>query len=33
MLNARKIHDEKNIFEGIFTNKMFIMVWFGIVAG
>ena len=28
MINARKINDEKNVFEGIFTNKMFIFIWF-----
>jgi hypothetical protein len=32
MINARKINDEKNIFEGFFTNKMFIFVWVLIIA-
>lgn len=27
MINARKIHDEKNIFESIHSNKMFLGVW------
>ena len=27
MINARKIHDEFNIFDGIHTNKMFCGVW------
>jgi Ca2+ transporting ATPase len=31
MINARKINDEKNIFEGFFTNKMFIFVWLTII--
>mmetsp|Transcript_16509 Transcript_16509/g.28037 ORF Transcript_16509/g.28037 Transcript_16509/m.28037 type:complete len:1044 (+) Transcript_16509:329-3460(+) len=33
MLAARKIKDEINIFEGVFTNPMFIGVWFVIVLG
>jgi Ca2+ transporting ATPase len=33
MLAARKINDEKNIFEGAFTNPMFVAVWIIIVAG
>jgi Ca2+ transporting ATPase len=33
MINARKINDEKNIFEGFFTNKMFILVWLAIILG
>ena len=28
MVNARKIHDEKNIFEGITSNKLFLIMWF-----
>lgn len=28
MICARKIHDEFNIFEGVHTNFMFIIVWF-----
>ena len=28
MLNARKIHDELNIFEGVHKNMMFIGIWF-----
>lgn len=27
MINARKIHDELNIFEGLFSNKMFVAIW------
>jgi len=27
MINARKIHDEKNIFDGLFSNKMFVIIW------
>jgi Ca2+ transporting ATPase len=30
LINARKIHDEKNVFSGLFTNWMFIGVWIGI---
>lgn len=33
MLGARKINDEKNIFEGIFKNPLFMGVWFTIFAG
>lgn len=33
MINARKINDEKNIFEGFFTNKMFMGVWVVIMCG
>jgi Ca2+ transporting ATPase len=33
MLGARKINDEKNIFEGIFKNPMFLGVWFTIFFG
>mmetsp|Transcript_41235 Transcript_41235/g.62747 ORF Transcript_41235/g.62747 Transcript_41235/m.62747 type:complete len:154 (+) Transcript_41235:2231-2692(+) len=33
MLAARKINDEINIFEGVFTNPMFISVWLVIVIG
>lgn len=33
MLAARKIEDEWNIFEGVFTNPMFIGVWLIIVGG
>lgn len=32
MINARKINNEFNIFEGIFTNKMFVGVWLAIVV-
>ena len=32
MINCRKINDEKNIFEGIFSNKMFPIVWLIICA-
>lgn len=27
MVNARKIYDEKNIFDSIFSNKMFLIIW------
>jgi hypothetical protein len=33
LVNARKINDEKNIFEGIQKNWMFLLVWFGIALG
>lgn len=33
MLGARKINDEVNIFEGVWTNAMFIGVWITIVGG
>lgn len=33
LVNARKIHDEKNIFDGIFRSSMFIGVLLGICAG
>jgi len=33
MIAARKIHDEKNIFEGVFGNAMFIGVWITIAFG
>lgn len=33
MLGARKINDEKNIFEGIFKNPLFLAVWFTIFGG
>jgi hypothetical protein len=33
MLGARKINDEKNIFEGIFKNPLFLTVWFIIFGG
>lgn len=33
MLGARKINDELNIFEGIFTNPLFMTVWFTIFGG
>lgn len=33
MLGARKINDELNIFDGIFTNAMFMAVWLVIVFG
>ncbi len=32
MINARKVNDEKNIFDGIFTNKMFVGVWIIIIV-
>jgi Ca2+ transporting ATPase len=33
MVAARKIHDEFNIFEGVFTNPMFIILWLVIAGG
>lgn len=33
MLNARKLNNEKNIFNGLFGNYFFIAIWFIIVAG
>jgi len=33
MLASRKIHDELNIFSGVFTNLMFIALWFVICGG
>jgi Ca2+ transporting ATPase len=33
MLAARKINDEINIFEGVLTNSMFIIIWIIIVVG
>ena len=33
LVNARKIHDEKNIFDGIHKNWMFLIVWVGIIFG
>mmetsp|Transcript_14046 Transcript_14046/g.10119 ORF Transcript_14046/g.10119 Transcript_14046/m.10119 type:complete len:99 (-) Transcript_14046:107-403(-) len=31
MINARKINDEKNIFQNFFENKMFLFVWLAII--
>lgn len=33
MINCRKINDEKNIFEGLFDNFFFVLIWLFIVAG
>jgi Ca2+ transporting ATPase len=33
MIGARKINDELNIFEGFFSNSMFLIVWIIIMAG
>lgn len=30
--NARKIHGQRNIFEGIFTNPIFYTIWIGTCA-
>lgn len=30
--NARKIHGQRNIFEGIFTNHIFYTIWIGTCA-
>lgn len=27
--NARKIHGQRNVFEGVFTNKIFYLIWIG----
>jgi Ca2+ transporting ATPase len=27
--NARKIHNERNIFDGIMRNKTFVLIWLG----
>lgn len=27
--NARKIHGQRNVFEGIFTNPIFYTIWVG----
>lgn len=32
-LNARKIHNERNIFAGIQNNKVFLAIWIGCFAG
>mmetsp|Transcript_22429 Transcript_22429/g.16924 ORF Transcript_22429/g.16924 Transcript_22429/m.16924 type:complete len:166 (+) Transcript_22429:1-498(+) len=32
MINARKINDEPNVFEGFFENKMFLLVWIAIIC-
>jgi hypothetical protein len=33
MINCRKINDEKNIFDGLFANYMFPLIWLVIVIG
>ena len=33
MINVRKIHDEKNQFEGIHENLTYVIIWFLICAG
>lgn len=33
MICCRKIHDEWNIFDGITTNPMFLILWFAIIGG
>ena len=33
MLSSRKIHDEFNIFEGITSNLMYIVIWIIIAGG
>lgn len=30
--NARKIHGQRNVFEGIFTNPIFYTIWIGTCA-
>ena len=31
-INARKVHGERNVFDGIFTNKLFIIIGLGTLA-
>lgn len=31
-INARKIHGQRNVFEGFFTNPIFYSIWIGTVA-
>lgn len=31
-INARKIHGQRNVFEGFFTNPIFYCIWIGTVA-
>lgn len=33
MINSRKINDEKNIFEGVFDNATFVIIWIIIFGG
>ena len=33
MICCRKVHDEWNIFDGLFTNATFIILWFVIIGG
>ena len=32
LINARKIHDELNIFDGVLKNGMFCAIWVGVLA-
>lgn len=31
-INARKIHGQRNVFEGFFTNRIFYVIWIGTMA-
>jgi len=31
-INARKIEDEYNVFEGILQSRIFMVIWFGVVG-
>ena len=28
-INARKLHNERNVFEGLFSNPLFLFIWIG----
>ena len=32
-INSRKIHGQRNVVEGLFTNPMFIGIWIGTMIG
>lgn len=32
-INARKIHDERNVFKGIMSNSIFLAIWIGCFVG
>ena len=31
-INARKIHGQRNVFTGLFTNHVFVLIWIGTFA-
>ena len=31
-INARKIHGQRNVFSGLFTNQVFVVIWIGTFA-